>query len=73
MIEPEIKTETYHNTDERGDWEVVKVMVGDDFYLDVACREAPGAIAKAKAIAAQVQEALIITMRAQHEQQKSNK
>lgn len=71
--QPEIKMEAYHNTDERGAWEVIKIMVGDDFYLDVACREAPGARLKAKAIAAQVKDALIQTMRAQHEQQKSNK
>ena len=74
MTDPvEIKTEAYHNTDERGAWEVIKIMVGDDFYLDVACREAPGARLKAKAIAAEVQNALLTTMRAQHEQQKNDK
>lgn len=69
---PEITTETYHNTDERGAWEVVKIMVGNDFYIDVACREAPGSIKKAKAIAEQVQVALIQTMRAQYEQQQKD-
>lgn len=69
---PEITTETYHHTDERGKWDVVKIMVGEDFYLDVACREAPGALARAKKIAAEVQLALIQTMRAQHEQQKND-
>lgn len=68
MTEPKITSEAYHDTDDRGAWEVVKIFVGDDFYINVACRAAPGARQAAKAIAEELKLALMQTLKAHHEQ-----
>jgi hypothetical protein len=70
MTTPEITTENYHNKDERGQWEVVKIMIGADIYIDVACREGAGAKRKAATIAGEVKAALDQIIKAQHDQQK---
>lgn len=71
---PEIKTEPFHNSDDTGgEWEVIRVMVGDDFYVDIACRDGEGAEKKIAAMAADLKDALVQTMVAQYEQQQTIK
>lgn len=66
MSKPDIITEEFHGSDEHGSWQGIKLLIGDDFYIDIGCREGVGAMKKAKVIGHEVQAAItqLISIRA---------